>query len=141
MASRPVAYYIDADLLGLAKVLAGIREDITYPGDPGGDVRRRYRPACPITTPATPDEAWLPLVARLGWSVITRDARISRRPAELEAVRQNGAKVFALDGREATNLWTQLEIVMSQWRRIEERAMDAGPFVVSVTRSRLRDIL
>lgn len=141
MASRPVAYYIDADLLGLAKVLAEIREDITYPGDPGGEVRKRHRPPCPIRTPATPDEEWIPLVASLGWSIITRDTKISRRPAELEAVQQHGAKVFALDGREATNLWTQLEVVMSQWRRIEERSTEAGPFVVSVMRSRLKDIL
>ena len=80
-------------------------------------------------------------MASLGWSIITRDTKISRRPAELEAVQQHGAKVFALDGREATNLWTQLEVVMSQWRRIEERSTEAGPFVVSVMRSRLKDIL
>lgn len=140
MASRPVAYYIDADLLGLAKVLAAIREDITYPGDPGGEIRKRHRPPCPVTTPATPDETWIPLVASLGWSIITRDTKISRRPAELAAVRQYGAKVFALDGREADNLWAQIEIVMAQWRRIEQRSEVDGPFVVSVTRSRLRDI-
>lgn len=140
MASRPVAYYIDADLLGLAKVLAAIREDVTYPGDPGGEIRKRHRPPCPIATPATPDETWIPLVASLGWSIITRDTKISRRPAELAAVRKYGAKVFALDGREADHLWAQLEIVMAQWRRIEQRSEVDGPFVVSVTRSRLRDI-
>jgi hypothetical protein len=30
-----VRYYFDADILGLAKVVAGLRTDITYPGDPG----------------------------------------------------------------------------------------------------------
>jgi hypothetical protein len=36
--ARParVRYYIDADLLGLAKILVQIRTDVTYPGDPGG---------------------------------------------------------------------------------------------------------
>jgi hypothetical protein len=27
--------YVDADLLGLGKILAGRRNDVTYPGDPG----------------------------------------------------------------------------------------------------------
>jgi hypothetical protein len=31
-----VRYYIDADILGLARVLAALRPDVTYPGDPGG---------------------------------------------------------------------------------------------------------
>jgi hypothetical protein len=35
---RPVRvrFYVDADVLGLAKVLAAIRPDVTDPGDPGG---------------------------------------------------------------------------------------------------------
>ena len=39
--ARParVRYYIDADLLGLAKILVQIRTDVTYPGDPGGPVK------------------------------------------------------------------------------------------------------
>ena len=28
-------FYVDADLLGLGHVLAGLRPDTTYPGDPG----------------------------------------------------------------------------------------------------------
>lgn len=32
-------FYVDADILGLGKVLAGIRPDVTYPGDPGGRVK------------------------------------------------------------------------------------------------------
>jgi hypothetical protein len=40
MTGRPrparVYYYIDADLLGVAKVLVQLRGDVTYPGDPGG---------------------------------------------------------------------------------------------------------
>jgi hypothetical protein len=28
----PVQFYIDADVLGLAKILAQIRGDVTYPG-------------------------------------------------------------------------------------------------------------
>jgi hypothetical protein len=62
VAARPaiVRFYIDADVLGLAKILVTIRSDVTYPGDPGGVVHRRQRPACPITTADTPDEIWIP---------------------------------------------------------------------------------
>jgi hypothetical protein len=33
-----VRFYLDADVLGLAKVLVQLRNDVTYPGDPGGVV-------------------------------------------------------------------------------------------------------
>lgn len=31
-----VRSYVDADVLGLAKILVQIRGDVTFPGDPGG---------------------------------------------------------------------------------------------------------
>lgn len=51
-----VRYYVDADTLGLAHVLAQIRPDVTSPGDPGGEVRKRRRPSSPITSTDIPDE-------------------------------------------------------------------------------------
>jgi hypothetical protein len=51
-----VRYYVDADTIGLAKVLLQVRGDVTYPGDPGGRWRDgRYRPACVITSTAVRD--------------------------------------------------------------------------------------
>jgi hypothetical protein len=35
-----VQFYVDADLLGLAKMLVQVRADVTYPGDPGGELHR-----------------------------------------------------------------------------------------------------
>jgi hypothetical protein len=39
MSNRPrpalVRYYVDADLLGVAKILVQLRGDVTHPGDPG----------------------------------------------------------------------------------------------------------
>lgn len=141
MAARPVRYYIDADLMGLAKVLANLREDITYPSDPGGTVRKRVRPASPIVTTDVDDLDWIPVVAGRGWSILTRDMKITRRPAELEVVQAHSAKLFVLDSREATNVWLQLEIVMARWRDIERAAIQPGPFVHSVTRSRLKRLV
>lgn len=44
-----VRFYVDADVLGLAKVLAALRNDITFPGDPGAVIHKRHRPPCTIT--------------------------------------------------------------------------------------------
>lgn len=62
-----VRFYIDADILGLAKVLADLRNDITYPGDPGTVIYKQRRPACPVTSPEVLDPDWIPEVASRGW--------------------------------------------------------------------------
>lgn len=36
-----VRIYADADVLGLGKILAGLRNDVTYPGDPGAVIHKR----------------------------------------------------------------------------------------------------
>jgi PIN like domain len=74
------------DLLGLAKILARLRPDITYPGDPGAVVHKRQRSPCPVCSPAIKDSVWIPQVAGLGWLIITRDSAIQRDRAELAAV-------------------------------------------------------
>lgn len=51
-----VRFYLDADVLGLAHVVAALRSDVTYPDDPGAIIKRRQRPRCPITDPATQDD-------------------------------------------------------------------------------------
>ncbi|MGZ3383184.1 MAG: PIN-like domain-containing protein, partial [Isosphaeraceae bacterium] len=91
--TRPavVRFYVDADVLGLAKVLVQVRNDVTYPGDPGGALHRRVRPSCPISDTAARDEAWIPEVTRHGWLIITRDRNIATNPAEIAAVRDSGA--------------------------------------------------
>lgn len=49
--AKPVAIrvYFDADVLGLAKLLCQERADFTFLGDPGGRVKKRERPPCPIS--------------------------------------------------------------------------------------------
>jgi hypothetical protein len=43
-----VRFYFDADILGLAKVVAPLRYDATYPGDPGGVVTDDGAPRVPL---------------------------------------------------------------------------------------------
>ena len=101
MRPAEVRFYIDADILGLGKLLAALRNDVTYPGDPGADVHRRRRPACPIVKAETPDDIWIPVVAARDWLIITRDSGIQHHRAEVAAVRDNGARLVALSGRRA----------------------------------------
>lgn len=55
-----IRFYVDADVLGLARILVQMRPDVTYPGDPGGVVKgRRVRPPYPITDPSTPQAGTL----------------------------------------------------------------------------------
>jgi PIN like domain len=141
--ARPaeVRFYFDADVLGLAKVVARLRNDATYPGDPGASIHRRVRPPCLITDPATPDRLWIPDVARQGWLIITRDSRIQDHRAEVSAVREHGAKMVALTGKDARSTWEQLEVFMRQWRGIDDLVDLAGPFIWRATRSGMSRVL
>lgn len=58
MRPATVRYYFDADILGLGKVVAGLRPDATYPGDPGAVVRKRQRSPCAIASTDVDDVDW-----------------------------------------------------------------------------------
>jgi hypothetical protein len=134
-----VRYYVDADVLGLAKILVQVRGDVTYPGDPGGQVKGgRVRAPCTITQVDTDDEIWIPETARQGWLIITRDRHIQDHRAEIEAVRSSGARMVNLAGEEAIGTFAQLEVLMSQWRRIASLLEEKGPFIYTLTRTKLR---
>ena len=135
-----VRFYVDADLLGLANILVQVRNDVTYPGDPGGTLHKRRRPPCPVTSPSVLDPVWIPEVTRRGWLILTRDSKISDNLAEITAVRDSGARMVALAGTEAIGTWRQLEVVMCQWRAIERRLDETGPFIYTATRTRLNPV-
>jgi hypothetical protein len=137
----PVRFYVDADLLGVAKILTSVRADVTYPGDPGGPgVDGLPRAPCSIQ-PGDKDTDWIPQVASNGWVTITRDRRIQSRPAERQAVIANGARVLALDARRQLRKWDQLEIIVRQWGKFEELSELAGPWIYRATRSGCTKVL
>ena len=135
-----VRFYIDADILGLGKILGGLRNDVTYPGDPGAVVHKRHRPPCPIASPDVLDTDWIPEVAASGWLIVTRDSMITQNPNEITAIRENNAKMAALNQRDAQTKWGQLEVFMTQWRRIEELTSKRGPFIWRVSRTAMTQI-
>lgn len=138
--TRPatVRFYFDADVLGLARLLCQQRSDFTFVGDPGARVKKRDRPPCPVASSATKDSEWIPVIAKLGWVIITRDRRIQEHTAEIDAVRAYGAKMVNLASADAGTIWAQLEVFMLQWRRIEALADQPGPFIYSASRSNFR---
>jgi hypothetical protein len=138
--SASVQFYVDADVLGLAKILVQVRPDVTFPGDRGGTLHRQYRPPCPIESTEVPDPEWIPEVTRRGWLIITRDSRISRSPREIMVVRESGARMVALAGREARGTWEQLEILLCRWRDVAPLLELPGPFIYSATRASLRAV-
>lgn len=136
-----VRFYVDADLLGLAKILCAIRSDFTYPGDPGAVIKRRERPPCMITSPAAKDPSWIPRVAAEGWLIVTRDRHIQQRVGEINAVRDHGAKMINLASDDARDAWGQLEVFMTRWREIERLANHVGPFIYVLNQAgKLRQI-
>lgn len=135
-----VRFYFDADVLGLGKTVTRLRPDTTYPGDPGGILHKRQRPPCIIADPATDDDIWIPEVAARGWLIITRDRKIQDRRAEIAAVREHNARMVALSSEDAKNNWTQLEVLMCQWRAIERLFDLPAPLIRTAARSGLNTI-
>jgi hypothetical protein len=135
-----VRFYFDADVLGLAHAIGRLRSDATYPGDLGATIKRRRRPACIIASPAVKDPVWIPQVAAHGWLIITRDRHIQDHPAEINAVLDAGAKLVTLASADAMDTWTQLEVLMCQWRGIERLADGAGPFIWTATRTSFKPV-
>lgn len=121
-------------------MVAQLRNDVTYPGDPGALIHGRQRPACVISSPRTLDRDWIPVVAARGWLIITRDRRIQDHRLEVAAVLDHSARMVALSSAEAGTKWTQLEVVLSRWREIEALLEKPGPFIYTATRSQLTEV-
>ena len=75
----------------------------------------------------------IPAVAASAWTVaLLRN--------EITAVRENNAKMVALNQRDAQTKWGQLEVFMTQWRRIEALIPEPGPFIWRVSRTAMTPI-
>jgi hypothetical protein len=136
-----VRFYIDADIRGLGIIIGALRNDVTYPGDPGALIHKRQRPRCPIASPDLLDVDWIPPVAARGWLIVTRDNAIIDNRNEIAAVRENNAKMVALNRKDAANKWGQLEVFMTRWRDIDELTSQPGPFIWRASRTAMTQIL
>lgn len=134
-------WFVDADTLGLAHVLIRVRKDVTFCGDSGERHRKHWQMSpCVIQDTATPDDIWIPKVAAAGLAIISRDKNISVRRAEKDAVLAARARMFAITSEESLDSWGLLEVVATQWRKMEELAATPGPYIYAVTRSGTREL-
>ena len=74
-------FFVDEDTLALAGL-----PDVVHPGHPRlADIPRE-----------TADRVWIPIIARLGLILVTRDKRIRREPAERSAFENAGVRGFVI---------------------------------------------
>jgi hypothetical protein len=113
-------FFVDANCLGIAKILADLRGDVLFPG----------HPAIPEVPEDCDDTEWMPVVAARNLVVIGRDKKISTKPAELEAYRDLGIRAFWIAGDKTTSRWDCLHRVVRWWERIEDliAAEGKGPW-------------
>ncbi len=121
-------WFVDENSLGVAKALAYVRGDVTWPGAPGGPV-----PA------GAADTAWLPVIGQAGLVVLTRDKRIRSRPLERQALLASGVRACFLTSGGSLTLFEQLRLWLRYWDDIETLATDQpAPWLASVTRAGVR---
>jgi PIN like domain len=136
-----IRFYVDADLIGLGKLLVQVRTDVTHAGDPGGiGIDKKERPPSPVQ-PGALDVDWIPIVAANRWIVITRDRHMRSRPAEERLIREASARHVRIEGspiQRKLRKWDQLGILVGQWRGIERLVDEPGPWIYVASRTRLR---
>ena len=123
--SRSPRWFVDENSVGVAKALAYVRGDVTWPGAPGG----------PVAAGAA-DTVWLPVVGRLGLVVLTRDKRIRHRPLERQALLDHGVRACFLTSGGSLDLFAQLRLWLRSWDEIEVLVKDRpAPWLASVNRT------
>jgi hypothetical protein len=115
--------FIDASLpRTVADELKKVREDVIYKHD--------------IFVPNTDDPIWLRRVGIEGWLAITRDWHIRTRPAEREAIMENGVGCFILTHQEGLPKPEVVRIVFDYLPEMEEKFRTTKrPFIYTVTKN------
>ncbi len=109
---------------------AEVRGDVVHPG----------HEACPIACGAA-DDVWLPYVGREGLLLITRDKRIRRRLVEKQALVKHSVKALIMTQSGNSSMQDILDLVLRSWTHIERLADEHGPWVRSLTRNGIGDLL
>lgn len=85
------------------------------------------------------DEIWLQDAGQREWLVLTKDDRIRRRPAELDAIVRFGVRVACLTNASLTGP-QQVQRIMANINRIDQRWLKPGPWIVAVHERSLTQI-
>ena len=117
-------WFVDENSLGVAKALAYVRDDVTWPGDRDGLVRA-----------GASDTAWLPIVGKACLVVLTRDKHIRSRPMERRALLEHGVRACFLTSGGNLDRFDQLRLWLRHWDAIEALVDHRpAPWLASVTR-------
>ena len=138
---KQAEWYVDADTIGLGRVLAAAKLRVNWPGDDG--IRQNPRDAVnpsPVMHTHMADDAWIPAVSRAGMAIITRDKMILRRTSEINAVAAANARMFALAVPENLNIWGLARLTAANWPEMERLAKEPGPFICNVSWTRVRQV-
>lgn len=120
--------------------MAAARDDIVYPEQLPRKRKRWAVGGCGISR-STLDPNWLPTVAQMGWTIITRDRHIQSRPAEIRAVYKYGAKMVVLTTAGNLTRWEQLRIIARQWDKIVDfHEHVKPPRIKEATKTVFRDL-
>ena len=125
-------FYADENILGVAKALARVREDLVHPGHP-------LLPEVPL---GTDDTLWMPEVAKRQLVVLGRDKHIKSKPAELAAFHAQGLRAFWLSGKKDLTSWGKLVRFVMRWEDIEEQISirGGGPWFMAINERDVVDI-
>ena len=129
-----VRYFADENAMGLAKVLhrAHSRNDVIHPG----------HVLLPEVRRGSEDLMWMPIVADLGWIVLTRDKRIRSRPAELLTYRECGLRSVWIGGKHDHSPADLADMFILHEVRLIRHAtkLGAGPWALTMTPSGVREL-
>lgn len=128
--TRPV-YFTDENLLGLGRLLRKEgRNDVVYPG----------HEELPEIGLGTSDLQWMPMVAKRGLVVLTRDRRIRTRPAELQLYFELGIRSVWLGAKQDVGPREQVEMFLKHEQRLQREIVKrgGGPWALSMNPSGLR---
>ena len=114
-------FFLDNNLaMGLAEGMRAFGEDVMH-------LRDKFQED-------TPDTEWLEYVGKNRIFLITRDEKIRKNPAELQAIRLYRVGAFFLGGKNLRRC-DLIEQLVRSWRRIKETAASKPrPFAFRVRR-------
>jgi PIN like domain len=124
----PFAFIFDENSLAVAKALACVRDDVTYPGAPGSPVK-----------PGMKDLTLLPIIGQSGLVLLTRDRRIRLAPIERRKLLEHGVRACFLTSGGNLSRFDQLRLWLRHWDAIERLVLsEPAPWLASVTRNDVR---
>jgi hypothetical protein len=85
------------------------------------------------------DEEWLQDAGQRGWVVLMKDARVRRRPAELEALTSHHVRAFCLTNANLRGV-EQAERFVTNLARITRIASTPGPYIYGVYAGNVRQL-